>query len=117
EPSTVAQEHVGGPPPLHHLAEEVAGGLVGPERRAGLRPACAVDGDAVLGLQPDDPGSEGHCPPFCTNPRTKDSALVSSTVSISPRRSSSSADCACAPVGSGGGVGSSGSCSLRRCCS
>ncbi len=115
----VAEEDVGGPAPLDDLAEEVARGLVGADRRAGLRFPSAVDRDPVLGLQADDAGSEAHCPPFCTKPLTKDSALVSSTVSISPRRSSSSADCACAlaPVGSGGGVGSSGSRSLRRCCS
>src|SRR5690606_30945829 len=119
EPAAVAEEDVGGAPPLHDLLEQVAGRLVRPERRSGLRTPRTVDRDPVLGLQADDAGGEGHCPPFCTNPLTKDSALVSSTVSISSSRSSSSAAFACAPEGpgSGGGVGSSGSRSLRRCCS
>src|SRR5690625_4612811 len=58
-----------------------------------------------------------HWPPFCTNPRTKLSALVSRTSSISSSKASTSLSWAWAapPVGAGAGVSSSGGSDGRFC--
>src|SRR5699024_6562113 len=63
------------------------------------------------------PAVVAHWPPFCTKPRTKLSALVSSTSSISSSNASTSASWARAepPVGAGAGASSSGGSDGRRC--
>src|SRR5699024_8592120 len=127
----------GAPVPGHHHASAVGerddrGGVRGAHRGLWSRP---TPGEQVRGVGAQEVhergaarGGErsrqpvrvalrrcGHCPPFCTKPRTTLSAFVSSTSSISSSNESTSELCACGAAGGGGAGSSSGLGSGWRC--